>query len=277
MRALTFIFTTFLALSTSTYILDALHHPFSYTPLLNLQPSNKLRLKDFSKMAHQFPKPHAKPYVDHYNHANASVAGIKVLQYRSYQRDLHTYHLRLHLLPLPMVYRALQSREGYLDKLTSFDPILHFPVVEGDEIPPNCIEAVYMPNVLHNHGSALALRSNKEPGRVEWFLFKGAICDSFLAQIRCLRGRWSLQPDLDADDPQKLFDLVGYVQKGLSTRTVKGANPEHKGWHDSLSNAKEVRLSLTLTWKTYGSELKAEQERSHQNSTAASHETQGQD
>ena len=106
MRALTFIFTTFLALSTSTYILDALHHPFSYTPLLNLQPSNKLRLKDFSKMAHQFPKPHAKPYVDHYNHANASVAGIKVLQYRSYQRDLHTYHLRLHLLPLPMVYRV---------------------------------------------------------------------------------------------------------------------------------------------------------------------------
>ena len=41
-------------------------------------------------------------------------------------------------------------------------------------------------SIFHNHGSALALRSNKEPERVEWFLFKGAICDSFLAQIRCL-------------------------------------------------------------------------------------------
>jgi hypothetical protein len=228
-------------------------------------------------MAHQFLKPHAKPYVDDHNHANASVAGIKVLQYRSYQHEMHTYHLRLHLLPLTMVYEALQSREEYLDKLTSFDPILDFPVVEGDEIPPNCIEAVYMPNVLHNNGSALALRSNKEPGRVEWFVFNGAIHERFLAQILCIHGCWSLQPDINAGDPRKVFDLVGYVQKGLTTRTVKGANAEHKGWHDSLSNAEEVKLSLSLTWKRYGSELKAEQERLRQSSTAASDDTQEQE
>ena len=228
-------------------------------------------------MAHQISKPHAKPNVTHYNHANASVAGIKVLQYRSYQRELHIYHLRLHLLPLPMVYRALQSREDYLDKLTSIDPILNLPVEEGDELPPNCIEAVYMPNVLHNNGSALALRSNREPGRVEWFVFNGVIHDSFLAQILCINGRWSLQPDLNADDPQKVFNLVGYVLKGLKTRTVKGANAEHKGWHDSLSNAEEVKLSLSLTWRNYGSELKAEQERLRQSSTAASDDTQEQE
>lgn len=227
-------------------------------------------------MAHQISKTHAKPNVTHYNHANASVAGIKVLQYRSYQRELHIYHLRLHLLPLPMVYRALQSREDYLDKFTSIDPVLNVLVEEGDEIPPNCIEAVYMPNVLHNNGSALALRSNREPGRVEWFVFNGVIHDSFLAQILCIHGRWSLQPDLNADDPQNVFDLVGYVIKGLKTRTVKGANAEHKGWHDSLSNAEEVKLSLSLTWRNYGSELKAQQERLRQSSTAANDDTQEQ-
>jgi hypothetical protein len=214
---------------------------------------------------------------DDYSYANASVAGAKAIQYRSYQRELHTYHLRLHLIPLPMVYGALRSQEEYLDKLTSFDPILNFPVVEGDEIPPNCIEAVYMPNVLRNNGSALALRSNTNPGRVEWFVFNGAIHEKFLAQILCIHGHWSLQPDLDADDPRKVFDLVGYIQKGLTTRTVKGANPEHKGWHDSLCNAEEVELSLILTWKNYGIELKAEQERLRQSSTAASNDTQEQE
>jgi hypothetical protein len=220
-------------------------------------------------MAEQFP-------VNDNNHANASVAGKRVIQYRSYQRELHIYHLRLHLLPLNMVYSALQDRTGFLAKLTSFDPILRLPVVEGDEIPHNCIEAVYMPNVLHGHGSALALRSNTETGKVEWFIFDGAIHDSFLAQIICIHGSWSLQPDLNADDPRKVFDLVGYNEKGLTTRTVRGANLEHKGWHDSLFNAQEVKVRLKFTWKTYGSEFKAEQERLRQSCTAASDDTQDQ-
>jgi hypothetical protein len=85
-----------------------------------------------------------------------------------------------------------------------------------------------------------------------------------------------LQPDLNADDPRKVFDLVGYNEKGLTTRTVRGANLEHKGWHDSLFNAQEVKVRLKFTWKTYGSEFKAEQERLRQSCTAASDDTQDQ-
>lgn len=267
-------FYIYLRCAASSFLL---HTTATRTYRSAVQPFNKLRPRGFPKMANQFLNSHAKPYVDDYNHANASVAGIDVIQYRSYLRDLQIYHLRLHLLPLPMVYRALQSQKGYLDKLKSFDPILQFPVVGGDEIPPNCIEAIYTPNIFRSHGSALALRSNRNTGEVEWFVFDGAIHDSVLAQMLCIHGRWSLQSDLDADDPRKVFDLVGYVQKGVSTRTVRGANPEHKGWHESLSNATEVKLSLTLTWKTYWSELKAEQERLRQNPTAASENTQEQE
>lgn len=202
-----------------------------------------------------------KPYGYGNGHAHGFVAGMQIIQYRSYQRDILIYHVRRHLLSLSLIYKALQGQKEYHDKLTSFDPIRHYPIVEGDGIPEGCIEAAYMPSILHGHGSALALRSSKEAGRVEWFVFSGPIHDSFLSQIMFFGDKWNLQPDLDPDDPRKVFNLVGYAEKGLTTRRVKGANAEHKGWHDSLCTAKEEKKSLKLTWKGYVSDLQADQER----------------
>lgn len=146
-----------------------------------------------------------------------------------------------------------------MDKLTSLNPLRHFMTVEGDEIPPGCIEAAFLPSVLHGHGSALALRNEHGSGTVEWFVFSGSI-ESFLSQLVFVDGIWSLQAGIHSDDPRKVFDLVGYTEKGLKTRTVKGANREHKGWHESLCAAEGVKKNLKLTWKNFGIDLRAEQE-----------------
>lgn len=215
----------------------------------------------------------AKLYGSGFGHANASVADFRVLQYRSYQRDVHIYHLHLRRLSLPMIRKALQSQKAYRDKLTSFDPIQNCSVVEGDEMPPGCIEAAYMPSILHGHGSALALRSDENTGRVEWYIFSEAIHDSLLSQIVCKEDHWMLQSGVNADDHRKVFDLVGYAEKGLKTRTVRNANREHKGWYDSLCNAKEGKKKLKLTWKGYGGDLRAHQEQKLHSRTIGSNIT----
>lgn len=198
---------------------------------------------------------------------NASVAGHRIIQYRSYQRDIYIYHVRVHLLPLSAICRELQGQKEYSGKLTGFDPLRYLTVQEGDETPPGWIEAALMPSVLHGRGSALALRSDQEAWKMEWLVFSGPIHDNVLSQITYAEGRLSLETGLDANDPRKVFDLVGYAEKGLITRTVKGANVEHKGWHDSLSMANKSRTSLTLTWRGFGNELREDQERRRREET----------
>ncbi|KAH6621916.1 hypothetical protein C7974DRAFT_414598 [Boeremia exigua] len=213
-------------------------------------------------------KPYGPGHGPIHDYAQDSARALQIIQYRSYQRDIYIYHVRRNLLPLPLIRRALQRQNEYHDRLSSFDPMRHYPVTDGDEIPAGCIEAAYLPSVFHGHGSALALRSDQASKTVEWFVFSGPFHDIFLSQIICTNGDWILQPDLHADDPRKVFDLVGYAGKGLQTRTVRGANREHKGWHDSLSSAEETKRTVKLTWKGYGNELKADQERRRREETA---------
>ena len=196
-----------------------------------------------------------------YGHPTASIAGLQVIQYRSYQQAIYIYHVRTHLLPLSTIHQFLRSQNNYRGKLTSFDPIQYSAIIDGDEIPPQCIEAAYMPAILHGRGSALALRSDQESGKVEWLVFSGPIDDDVLSQIVCVERRWVLQAGVDGDDARKVFDLVGYAEKGLKTRSVKGANREHKGWHDSLLAAKEGKLSLKLTWRKFDNDLRDDDER----------------
>ena len=215
---------------------------------------------------YQSPTPASKAFG--YGHSHDSVAGLQIIQYRSYQRNISIFHLRLHLLPLDIVRKALQSQKEYVDRLTSFDPLRYLTTVEGDDIPPGCIEAAYVPGIVHGHGSALALRSDQEDGKVEWFIFSGPIDDTCLSRIVLDNGIWSLQQTrVDKDDPRKLFDLVGCSEKGLKTRTVRGANREHKGWHDSLCAAEEVKKSVKVTWKGFGKDLRAEHEQRRRSET----------
>lgn len=220
-----------------------------------------------SKRRNRSSTPDARSY--RYSYSHDSVAGLQVIQYRSYQRDISIYHLHTDLLPLHMVRKALQSQPKYRDRLISYDPLRYSEVIEGDEIPSRCIEAAYMPNILRRNGSALALRAggDLESEAVEWYVFSGPI-DDFLSQIVCVDGKWSLQPNKSPGGPQKVFDLVGYAEKGLKTRTVRGANREHKGWHDALCASQPVKKKkVKLTWKKYGNELKADQERKSRGET----------
>lgn len=199
-----------------------------------------------------------------WTHPQASIAGVQVIQYRSYQREISIYHLRTQLLPLRLVRTALQSQKEYVDRLTSFDPLQHIDTIEGDETPAGCIETAYLPNILHGHGSALAIRSEQEPGRVEWFIFSGPVDETFLSRLISEYDSWVLQDEDEVDRSRTVFDLVGWAEKGLKTRTVRGANREHKGWHDSLCAAEEVKKSVKLTWKGFGVDLRAERERTQQ-------------
>ncbi|KAJ4384942.1 hypothetical protein N0V86_000546 [Didymella sp. IMI 355093] len=230
-------------------------------------------------MSRRYRSPAYDPKPYGYGHSCDSVAGLQVIQYRSYQREILIYHLRMHLLPLPAVRRALQSQAGYRDRLTRYDPLRYFDMIEGDETPSGCIEAAYMPKVLHGHGSALALRVGGDlgSGAVEWYVFSETIDESVLAQIVCADDHWSLQPNISPNDPRKVFDLVGYVEKGLKTRTVRGANREHKGWHDTLCASMPVKKKVKLTWKKFGNELKADQERKSRERTVGSGEQEQDD
>ncbi|KAF3042803.1 hypothetical protein E8E11_007013 [Didymella keratinophila] len=212
-------------------------------------------------MSARHRSPYAKPYG--YGHSHDSVAGLQVIQYRSYQRDIFIYHVHTHLLPFADIRRALQSQAAYRDKVTSYDPLRYFDVIDGDEVPTGCIEGAYMPSILHGHGSALALRVGTElsSDAVEWYVFSESVDESFLSQIVCTNDNWSLQAVVKPDDPRKVFDLVGYAEKGLKTRTVRGANREHKGWHDALCASMPVKKKVKLTWKKFGNELKAGQKR----------------
>lgn len=220
----------------------------------------------------QPPTPLTKPYGS--SHPHNSVAGVQIIQYRSYQREISIYHLRTHILPLRVVRVALQNQKDYLDRLTSFDPLHGSEVVEGDEIPAGCIEAAFLPNILHGNGCALALRSQPEPGRVEWFVFSGPIDRTFLSQIASQNGGLALQSNTSVEESHKVFDLVGYAEKGLKVRRVRGANREHKGWHDSLCAAEEVKRNVRLTWKGFRADLRAEHERKESEETATSTEEQ---
>lgn len=212
-----------------------------------------------AKFIYRSPTPTTKPYG--YGHTHDSVAGLQVIQYRSYQRDVSIYHLRTHLLSLRHVYAALQSQDEFVEKLTSFDPLHNAETTEGDEILHGCIEAAYLPSILHGHGSALALRTQQSPGRVEWFIFSGPMDQSCLDQLVASKGNWSLASDVAPGHTHKVFDLVGFCEKGLTTRRVRGANREHKGWHDSLCRAEERKIALKLTWKGFGTTLRREHER----------------
>jgi hypothetical protein len=54
---------------------------------------------------------------------------------------------------------------------------------------------------------------------------------------------------------------VALVDKGLKERRVKGANAEHKQWHDSLWDAKRQPVKLRLTWKNFEAEYQEHQEK----------------
>ncbi|KAH7383881.1 hypothetical protein BKA66DRAFT_387586, partial [Pyrenochaeta sp. MPI-SDFR-AT-0127] len=174
---------------------------------------------------------------------------LKQIQFRSYIHDVAIYHFQAWFISVRDFCLMLNRHEhGYVDTLLSYDPMLRLavPIPEGDEVPEGCIEAAYLPNVFQHGGAALGFRVGNNV--VEWVCFDRPIDDLIFKRLD-INNR-------DPNGPQVLFHHVANLPKGNSGRMVKGANLEHKGWHDSLWKADHRRVRVDLTWRTFGTELR---------------------
>lgn len=188
---------------------------------------------------------------------------LKQIQYRSYQHQIQIYHFRKKLVSL-RTFRSWLERDlhGYIDTLIGTDTLFLTQFVpKGDEVPENCIEVAYLPSVFPRRrseasGCALGFRTGGK--HIQWMCFDRSIDDILNSWVYEKRTKQLyIEEDVDPDNERKLFNLVAYMPKGLAERRVKGANEEHKKWHNSLWGAKLRRLKLTLTWRKFAVELKA--------------------
>lgn len=170
---------------------------------------------------------------------------LKQIQFRSYLPDIAIYHFQAYYLTLPK-FRSLLTRKqhGYVATLLGVDPMLNLSIPDGDETPHGCIEVGYLPGVFQHGGSALGFRVGG--GVAEWLCFDRPM------SVEVLQGL-----DIDVQSPtgaMVLFDLVGTLAKGISTRRVRGAHQEYKLWFDSLARAGHRRVKLQLRWRAFGKE-----------------------
>jgi hypothetical protein len=196
-------------------------------------------------------------------------ARLRQIQYRSYQVDIQICHFRADYISVPDFRKLLnRQRDGYIDNLFGTDTLaVEQFVPTGDELPVGCIEVAYLSGVFPKTnkpttaGSALGFRVGNR--KIEWFCFDRSILASILnswvwdTSIHDLRVVQIVEPNIH----HKIFDIVALVDKGLKERRVKGANAEHKQWHDSLWDAKRRPVKLKLTWKNFEAEYQKHQEK----------------
>jgi hypothetical protein len=207
--------------------------------------------------------PQAKgPYEPHLMHLNKphprALTKLKQIQYRSYQATIQIYHYRATYLSLP-TFRALLNRQkdGYIDTLVSTDTLRTEQVIPvGDELPAGCIEVAYLPRVFPkttSTTSGCALGFSLGNNVIEWLCFDRPIeptilsCWVFDETTRAVHVEQSSKVGAEV----KLFDLVGFLGKGIDRRRVRGGNAEHKLWHDGLWAARRRSVRLRLTWRNF--------------------------
>jgi hypothetical protein len=194
-------------------------------------------------------RPHPRPQ------PKQTPARLKQIQYRSYQLDIQIYHFRADYIPVPAFRNLLaRQRDGYVDTLIGTDTLSPDQFVPtGDELPVGCIEAAYLPGVFPRHnnpGSALGFRIGGNV--IQWLCFERPIQTSLLES--CVWDTKMCDVRFDPKSGCRLFDIVARIDKGLKVRRVKGANREHKLWHDSLWGARARLVRVRLTWRNYGEE-----------------------
>lgn len=200
------------------------------------------------------------------------------IEYRSYQHDIKIYHSDTSTIPSIRRFKYLLRSEahgpyGFTDMRSGEDTLRGLFIPDGDEVPRGKIEVGYLPNIFPAggfgrgrtkdiSGSALGFRDG---GQIAWLCFKGPIEDTLLATWCWDPGAQSVvivQPGM----PQagrtlsKIFDHVATMPKGITQRRVKGANEEHKKWHDSLWRAPQgtaKQTNLRVTYKGLGRDIKA--------------------
>jgi hypothetical protein len=190
-------------------------------------------------------------------------AKLKQIQYRSYQATIQIYHFRADYMSVS-TFRNLLNRhkDGYIDKLVSTDTLRTEQFIPtGDELPAGCIEVAYLPSVFPKtsattSGSALGFRMPNNI--IEWLCFDRLIETSLLECWVCDRSTRAVRAKQKSDESNevRLFDLVGFLGKGMERRRVRGGNKEHKLWHDGLWAARRRTVRLRLTWRNYKAECR---------------------
>jgi hypothetical protein len=212
---------------------------------------------------------HNTPSSDSTTKAHQGPARLRQIQYRSYQVDIQIYHFRADYIPVHDFRKLLsRQRDGYIDTLIGTDTLATEQFVpNGDELPVGCVEVAYLPGVFPKHknpstsGSALGFRVGNNI--IQWFCFDCPIQDNLLdtwvwdTNVHDVRVVHTFDPKSEC----RLFDIVARIDKGLKQRRVKGANKEHKQWHDSLWDARLRPVRVRLTWKNYGVEAREYRER----------------
>ncbi|KAL5121404.1 hypothetical protein ACEQ8H_000475 [Pleosporales sp. CAS-2024a] len=191
------------------------------------------------------------------------------IQYRSYQQTVQIYHFRTCLLSVPQFTDLLMRYPefGYLDTLVGPDTQISLFRPAGDEVPEDCIEVAYLPNVMttqpksRHHGHALGFRipnghNNTKAHAIKWFLFDRPIQAMILESwVRVQGGTatiYALPPTSIHDTSSRVFDRVAELWKGTKEKVVRKAFQEHFDWHGSLLHATtQSRHHLKLTWDAF--------------------------
>jgi hypothetical protein len=182
-----------------------------------------------------------KPRVPHGPH------GMKLKQVLYYQftQPVKIYHFQASFITISD-FRFLLNRQehGYVSTLLSADPLTDKPLMDGDEMPNECLEVGYLRDVFVNGGSALGFRLGNNT--VEWMCFDRDIRTSILDKI-----------DVRTVVYPKLFEHVGdTLRPEGSGRKVWFT--EHRDWFECLKEAGRKPVRVSITWCTYGTELQKE-------------------
>lgn len=172
---------------------------------------------------------------------------LKQHVYYKFKNDVVIYHFRASFVSVER-FRSLWNREqhGYVDSLLGDDRLGAQSDADGNEIPEGCIEACYMLGVFQHGGSALGFRLGN--GTVEWLCFDRDIMATVIDKV-----------NIQTPTAKMLFDDVGSVAKpAFINKSRKLPYTEHRDWFESLRLAGKRPLSLVLTWRNRGTELKGE-------------------
>ncbi|KAH7093466.1 hypothetical protein FB567DRAFT_624728 [Paraphoma chrysanthemicola] len=156
-------------------------------------------------------------------------------EYRSFGYNINIWHYRDVRYPLDLLRKFFVRRANGYNFVGSFigsDTIAHFRVPDGDEVPRGYMEVAYLANAFSNsHGCALGFR--RDDNVIEWFCTQE------------IHKEYNLHPD----HKWRMFTHVAWTGKGVKGRCVKGANPEHRAWWESLDGARpKLKTKLQLSW-----------------------------
>jgi hypothetical protein len=171
---------------------------------------------------------------------------LKQTRYHQFTHNVSIYHFQASFISIS-TFRSLLKRQehGYVSTLFSPDPLANKPVMDGDEMPVECMEVGYLRDVFVAGGSALGFRVGNNT--VEWMCFDHDIKPSILDKV-----------DVHNSVYPMLFEHVGDTERPAAGKGRKVQFTEHRDWYECLKGAERKPFTLSITWRKYGTEMQME-------------------